>query len=313
MQYSYVHGYKISKLTLGTAALGMNYGISNKNGKPGFDQSINVLSCAYDYGINSIDTARTYNEAESIIGDFLSDQERKEYINLVTKFKISPENLFNKNNARAEVLRSVKCSLNALKLRTIPILLFHMDQHLPLHQVLEVLPGIFDDLKNEQLIDIGGVSVDHPSETQLFLEHSILEAFQVPVNIFDQELINKGILKRMKAEKRIVFVRSIFLQGLFFISPHELKGNLVNARQYVERLRELALTSGLSVHQLAFSYVRDIEGVTSMVFGAINEDQVKQNVNLLQGTPLTTEVKDSINSLFANIPDDIIRPKLWVF
>lgn len=311
MQYSEVHGYNISKLTLGTVALGLDYGISNYKGKPELKDSFEILTCALKEGINTLDTARSYGNAEQLIGDFLDSNEREQQTNIITKFTISLENLFNKEQAREEVYKSLLASRSFLKSERIPFCLFHMDRNLPIDQVLEILPAILTDLKHDGLIDIGGISVDHPNEVELFLEHPVIEAIQVPMNIFDIRLIKNGMLKRMYAENKIVFVRSIFLQGLFFMHPDHLKGNLVKAAEYIHILQNLAKRADMSISQLAFSYIRDMEGITSIVFGAVNAKQVKQNINLLQGNVINTEIRESIKTLFANMPEYIITPGLW--
>ena len=44
MDYSQIRGYTIPKLTLGTVALGMDYGISNTDGKPVDEKSLEIFS-----------------------------------------------------------------------------------------------------------------------------------------------------------------------------------------------------------------------------------------------------------------------------
>jgi len=311
MQYSNIQGYRISKLTLGTVALGLDYGVSNKEGKPARETSFKILSAAMDAGINTLDTARSYGDAEQLIGSFLMQNQSP--VNVVTKFKIRPDSLADKRKLRDEAYQSVRASLDQLHLDQVPVCLFHADRHLPLHQVIAVLPGIFEDLQKDGLIDIGGISIDHPGEVDLILQHPVIEAVQIPLNIFDLRLVKNGMIDRLRNLGKMIFVRSVFLQGLFFMPPADLKGNLVKAKKYIERLHQLARQADMAVDQLAFSFVRDIEGITSMVFGAVNEAQVNQNVQLLQGKALSSELSAQIYSSFTDIPEDIITPGLWSY
>lgn len=311
MEYSIVKGYMIPKLTLGTVALGMDYGIANTEGKPAREKSFEIFSAAFSLGINTIDTARTYGDAELLIGNFLSQDRTRPKTNLITKFVISNDNLANIELARKQVFESVKSSCSFLKLKQIPVCLFHKANGQNMEMLMEILPSIFEDLKNDGLIDLSGVSLYHPYGEEMFLEHPVFEAFQVPVNVFDQRIIRNGMLERMQKENKIVFARSVYLQGLFFLSPDELKGNLVNARPYILALHDLAKQAGMSIAQLAFSYVRDLDAITSIVFGATTELQVKENVKLLHGNKLPVKIKQSIESLFNNMPEDIITPGLW--
>lgn len=309
MQYADIQGYHISKLTLGTVALGLNYGISNKEGKPDGETSFEIFSTAMKAGINTLDTARIYGNAEQLIGNFL--KRNNSPVNVVTKFKIQPDSLADTGKLRDEVFQSIRTSLNYLKLEQVPFCLFHADRNLPLHKVATILPSIISDLQKDGLIDKGGISIDHPGEVELVLQHPVFEVVQIPLNIFDLRLIKSGMIDRLKENNKIIFTRSVFLQGLFFMSPADLKGNLVKAKKYIERLHDIAGKENMSIAQLAFSFVRDIEGITSIVFGAVNVAQVKQNVQLLNGEALSKELSTLINSSFTDVPEEIITPGLW--
>jgi len=311
MQYSTIKGYKISRLCLGTVALGMDYGITNIDGKPDWSQSMEVLSVANQLGINTFDTARGYGDAEHVIGGFLNEYENSDRINLATKFRISTENLFNKENARQEVYNSIRESQNFLKTTRIPFCLFHKGADQPIQETLEIVPAIFSDLKNDGLIDVAGISIYHPNEVEAFLEHDILEAMQVPINIFDLRLVNSGLLNRIHSENKIVFARSIFLQGLFFMSPADLSGNLAGAGKYILILQDIAKQAGMDIAQLAFTYIRDLEQITSIIFGATTAEQVRYNVNLLKCNSLDPAIKEAIETAFSDIPEEIITPGVW--
>ena len=55
---------KISKITLGTVQLGMNYGINNADGKPSEELASQVLGTAIAGGITSFDTSSDYGTRE---------------------------------------------------------------------------------------------------------------------------------------------------------------------------------------------------------------------------------------------------------
>src|SRR4051812_11809060 len=63
-----------SELTLGTAQLGIEaYGRTNVTGRPDGAVAAELIRTALDSGINCIDTARSYDRAESVIGMALKD------------------------------------------------------------------------------------------------------------------------------------------------------------------------------------------------------------------------------------------------
>lgn len=309
MQFSTIHGCRFSKLTLGTVAFGMDYGVSNKAGKPAPKTTFEILSAALEAGINTLDTARSYGDAEQLIGRYLT--ERQPSVNVVTKFKITPQSLSDGRRLKEEVYQRVRTSLAGLNLDKVQVCLLHSDRHLPWDKIERLLPAVLEDLQQDGLIGIGGISADHPREAELVLKHKAFEAVQIPLNIFDQRLIKSGMIDRLREQGKIIFARSVFLQGLFFMSPADLKGSLMKAEKYLEQLHQLAEQADMTIAQLAFSFVRDITGITSMVFGAVSPAQLNQNVQLLAGKALDSGLKAAIHSVFSEVAEDIITPGLW--
>lgn len=306
-----VQGLPVSMITLGTVALGKNYGISNDSGKPSTGESEAVLLAAMQAGINTIDTANDYGTAEQLIGDFLENHKPRKQAVAVSKFKISSKNLNNERLAREEAYQSVLSSLKLLRLERLPVCLYHKEIDVPVERLMEILPPIFASMQNDGLINTAGVSVYHPDELKVFSKSDIFRAFQVPMNVFDHRLIHAGVLLNLFKEEKIVFIRSIFLQGLFFMPPSKLTGNLLPAVKYLGGLKNIADSEGISIAQLAFSFVRDTVGVTSLVFGAINAHQVKENVTLLNGPALSEKAIAGIEKLVAGMPGEIIIPGKW--
>lgn len=300
----------ISPLTLGTVALGMEYGISNMEGKPGNAKAIEIIKKAVDLGVNTFDTARHYGDAEKIIGSYCR-QESDHTASIVTKFRISNENLDDPEAARREVYESVKQSLDELNPGSIDIALFHKRPGQPLDKILKILPSILRSLQSDGLIGKGGVSVFHPSEAGFCVPFEEIEVIQAPINLLDQRLIHCHTLSRLMDHDKIVFARSIFLQGLLFLDCNSLSNELTEAGSYIRALKKLADKAGMSMAQLAFSFVRDIPGITSMIFGAVNTTQVQDNVSLFQSPALPGHIREEIENKFRNVPEKIITPALW--
>ena len=57
----------ISKITLGTAQLGMNYGITNVNGKLDYNAALKILNYAWKNGINTFNTAPWYGNSKKLL------------------------------------------------------------------------------------------------------------------------------------------------------------------------------------------------------------------------------------------------------
>ena len=72
-----------NKIAIGTAQFGLNYGVSNQNGKVDSDGIQSILNFAHDNNINTLDTAKGYGNSEKSIGDYLNVT--KKNWNIITK------------------------------------------------------------------------------------------------------------------------------------------------------------------------------------------------------------------------------------
>jgi aryl-alcohol dehydrogenase-like predicted oxidoreductase len=299
-----------SKLTLGTVQLGMNYGIANKIGKPNADESYDILVAALHGGINTVDTSIDYGKSEKIIGEFIK-RKKDNNLNIVTKFNLVNNNSINLNQIRKEIYEQVNSSLNTLGIEKIPVYLFHQGKDQDMESYAEPVSLVLSELKKDGLISVGGISLYNPHDVHFILENREFQAVQIPVNIFDQRLIVDGSLVKMKETNKIVFARSVYLQGLFFLNPADLTGNLISAFPYLQKLKILSEEVGMTIHEMSFSFVRDLFGISSIVVGAENVTQVNDNIKLLDAPVLNPEFRSKISNIFKDVPKTVITPALW--
>ena len=282
---------KLTKLTLGTAQLGQVYGIANITGKPSERIAHSILSTALDQGIKCIDTAPIYGNSEEIIGNYLYYHPKN--CEVVTKL---PHCNFENGHSFKEVYPVVKSWLNTS--------LYNLKAtYIPMYLVRDVsqLDIIYDSLcklKKERLIGKIGVSVYEPKELLDALKYPEIEVFQVPINLFDHRFIPY----LPKLEGKLVFARSIFLQGLFFTDKTD---------KYVSKLEEICVEYHVSVKEAAVNFVSDLRYVTSLIIGMETTEQVRDNIHLIKSMPMTIELRDVIHKEFADMPLDVIDPRRW--
>ena len=77
MQHTEINGLKISKITLGTVQLGLNYGINNAEGQPSKELAGEILSAAVKGGITSLDTSSDYGTSEKVLGEYFAEHREK--------------------------------------------------------------------------------------------------------------------------------------------------------------------------------------------------------------------------------------------
>ena len=303
---------KLSKYTLGTVQLGLNYGIANFNGKPDYNSSINILEYAWNKGINVFDTAPVYGNCEEIIGSFIESRTKNELKKIVIISKL-PQVSINGNYSFKEIYNYIKQklseSLNALNINKMPIYLLHHPSDIYLKEGLVI--DCLSQIKKEGLIERIGISCYNPKEIEAALKFKEINVIQVPVNIFDHRLLKSGFLKKLKSRGYLIFGRSIYLQGLFFISPNDLPKNLKSAKEPLIKLRAIAKEFDIEIDKLALLFVRDQPEITSLIIGAEKLEQLKRNLELFKELALSKEIYTRIINEFSNLSEKIINPQLW--
>lgn len=298
MKYIQIGSQKLSALSLGTVQLGMNYGIANTSGKPNETESYEMLRSALDGGITSLDTARAYGNSEEVIGGFLRQYEG-EVPFITTKIpKIEGE-----TEAEVEkfVLSSVETSLENLGVDRVNCVMLHVTADIAAHG--DYTAKALESLVKHGYTDLVGASVYQSTEIDEMLKSDVYTATQVPMSIFDQRLIASGALNKLKERNVTVFVRSVFLQGLFFLDPDSITDPILKeqAQGRIRLLRNLAEREGMTVAELAIAFIRDLDGVSSLVLGSDTGEQVRQNIGYFEAPAISEETVSLIKKEFADV------------
>ncbi|MDF2723755.1 MAG: aldo/keto reductase [Paenibacillus sp.] len=310
----------LSKLTLGTVQLGMPYGIHNGGGMPSEADSFELLRQARDSGITSYDTAAAYGGSEALLGKFFSSEAAGEHSDksepplITTKIHLKPERDAGGSDIERAIREQLEQSLTRLRLSTLPIVMLHNPQ------VMESfgahVTAAFKTMRREGLIGCAGISVSRNAADEYetlwpYLRDDTYEAVQIPMNLWDHRPLQNGCVAMLGEAGKAVFVRSVFLQGLFYMKEEDLPPALQLAREPLVLLRRLCERYGVSIAQAAVSFIRDMPGVSSLVIGAEKTEQVLDNVRLVSGPPLQEEMREEILACFGDIPEFVITPPLW--
>lgn len=190
------------RLALGTVQFGLAYGISNQTGQVGDNELDDILMLARQLGIDTLDTAQAYGNAESRLGS-------RETADFALVDKLAPGIL------ATDVVASVDNSLMTLARPKLDGLLLHRSQ--------DASPALFEQLTAlQQQGKVGriGVSVYSPQELEHWLASGYpLQLVQLPANLLDQRFLRTGWLDKLQALGCEIHVRSLFLQGLLLMQP----------------------------------------------------------------------------------------------
>ena len=288
----------ISPMTLGTVQLGMNYGIANGGGKPNETQSFSVLAAALRGGVDTLDTARAYGDSEQVIGRFLKTWDGPTP-NIVTKIRKlegdTPKEL------ERFATESVEQSLQNLGVSKVSAIMLHGAKDPLIHgkACADAVKALIDHGYTDRV----GVSVYTARDIQSMLPYDVFSVTQVPISIFDQRLLQSGSVEALRQRGYSVFVRSVFLQGLFFLNPDEITDPILleHAAPKIRLLRSIAQQLGMTVAQLAIAFMRDQAGITSLVLGAETPAQVTENLTYFDTPRLSAETVSDLEKEFKDV------------
>ena len=298
MKYIDVKGHKLSALSLGTAQLGMNYGVANNNGQPSLEASFDIMNAALDSGITSFDTARDYGNSEDVIGAFLR-QHKGEKPFITTKIWHFQGETY--ADVEKYVVTELENSLKRLGVDRVNNVMLHSTEDIL--KFGDKAAKAMRSLVDRGYTDLIGASVYTNEDVEHVLRFPEYDSIQVPMSIFDQRLIHTGAIEKLSEAGVTVFVRSVFLQGLFFMDPDAMTEPVFveEVAPRVRKLREYAEREGMSVGELAITFIRDLPGVASLVLGADNPDQVRANVKYFDMKPISEETTAALHRDFYEV------------
>ncbi len=296
--------FPISRIGLGTAQFGEDYGYSKK-----LDQSqVNaILNAASDAGINFLDTARDYGDSESKIGAYM--QESKRTFVVGTKLaRIDEETSKDEARIRFILSDSMIRSKEALNTNRIQLLLLHQtDEYIVKNDKFwSALKGLKKLMPNFAIKF--GVSVYDPEPTREMISRhgEDIDCVQAPYNVVDRRF---EALKELFQENAIVFVsRSTFLKGALVEDrlPDELKG-LEPVRN---KLKELSKKTSLSVSNILTSFVLGAPFVDCTLIGARSVEQLRENLALSESRQELLSIRSELAALELKDPF-LIDPRQW--
>ncbi len=281
-----------SRLALGTVQFGLDYGINNKNGKVRYSEVLKILSSAKKSGIDTLDTAAAYGDAETVIGNAIRDT--------------GTFNIVSKTSAVISVSESLERTLANLQADSLYGYLYH-----DVRQYYDNKNG-YNDLKKLQesgKINKIGFSLYHTSDLETLLQDQVkFDLVQVPYNIFDTRFANHfSALKDLGVE---IHTRSAFLQGLFFRNPNDLSDHFKSVKEILERLHKLSSNENLSVSALCLCFCLLNDAICKVVIGVDSDDNFRENIHSLDDVEKVRSLLPVLRE-FTVSDEKIILPFNW--
>ena len=135
------------------------------------------------------------------------------------------------------------------------------------------------------------------------------DIIQIPINILDNRLYCDGTLKELHQLKILIQARSVFLQGLFYLSEKRWKNSYPKAYDSLIKLKELAKIVKLSLPEFSLAWVNSIREVSEIIIGVENREQLLQNIFFFKKKVNDNVFKEAIKINFRN--EKILNPAKW--
>lgn len=310
-----IQGRPARKLVLGTAQLGMSYGITNQTGQPNQQCAEDLIKTAISSGVLHIDTARAYGNSEEVIGTALKDgwNGRAQIITKLSTLQGCPASA-SPSVVNAFVDSSIYHSCSALAMQKLDAVMLHRASHLN-----DWDGAAWSRLREHQangLIKVLGVSVQSPAELELALASEHVELIQMPFNVLDwrwDELIS--LVVAAKSDKKLtIHVRSALLQGLLVSNDKEHWD-----RAYVKHSEAVMTwlstqtqkTSSLSTAEFCLRYVKSLDWIDGIVVGMESLQQLSDNVATFCRPDFTMQEIESICAERPQLEENSLNPACW--
>lgn len=249
-----------------------------------------LLNAAYRSGVRTLDTAAAYGDSQQVIGRHLKEHPDQQWT-IVTKISLDDDSI--------RTTESICLALG----RDPDVVLSHT--RVSSRSQAERFLGVKDSFPDIRLgLSIYGI--DDAFEAFEFLTPQIV---QLPLNLLDQRAKHNGLLRRLHDSGIEVHVRSVFMQGAFFLSDDEFASRFPSAVEARHKLRHLATDVGLSLPELSLLYAASQRTVAKIVVGAEHPSQLAPHFDTLS-KQLAADVIAEIEQIdFHN--REVIDPRLW--
>ncbi len=293
----------MNSLVLGTAQLGLHYGIANKTGQPDQTAATAIVREAWEGGIHEFDTAQGYGISELVLGKALSKLSLSEKVRVISKLDPDVEHL-----SRTDMSDALEQSLTTLGVPYLSGLMLHRE-HLLSHWD-KGLAEILSDFVSSGRVKHIGVAVYSPDKAIKALKTNGIDMVQLPTNVLDRRFEKEGVFQLADKKKKKIYIRSVFLQGLILMDIKEIPEGMAFAMPVLKKLESISVDSGLSRQEIALGYIKAEMPNSKVVFGADTPEHVKENLACWERTTpssLTSEVKKH----FDDVDEKILNPSLW--
>ncbi|MFT3748145.1 MAG: aldo/keto reductase [Agriterribacter sp.] len=313
MEYRFLggSGLKVPVLSFGTATFGGGNAFFKAWGSTQVDEAKRLIDICLEAGVNLFDTADVYSNgmSEEILGKAIEDKQRdKLLISTKTTFTFG-DDPNNQGSSRYHILKQIEGSLKRIGTDYIDIYHMHgFDGNTPVEETLKVLDELVQSgkvryiaasnfsgwhlMKSQAVADKYGWNRYVAHQVYYSLANREYEWELMPLGI-DQKVgaiiwspLSAGRLGGKYGRNKPIPKEGRVAQGGSPVPEMVIKEEIFY--NTTDMLQVIAGETGKTVAQVALNWLLQRPTVSSIITGARNEEQLKQNLDAT-GWNLTTE------------------------
>jgi aryl-alcohol dehydrogenase-like predicted oxidoreductase len=286
----------VERLALGTAQLGLPYGVANRGARVSSVEARRIVDRASAAGVTTLDTAMSYGDSEGRLGDIGVQRWR-----VVSKLPAVPD----LGHRTSRWIRDrIRDSLQQLRIEKLYGLLLHKPGQL-LEANGQLVYEALRDSQDEGLVHKIGISIYDPTELASLNGRYAFNLIQAPLSVMDRRFADTGWLSRCSEKAMEVHVRSIFLQGLLLMQPQDLPRRFARWRPLWNAWHGWLAESGLTPVQACVRHVLSHTGVSKIIVGVDSTRQLDEVLAAFGGPPLVA------SSHLQSVDPNLIDPSRW--
>lgn len=291
----------IDRIGLGTVQFGLDYGVSNTEGQTTLEEVGRILNFADSKGIKYLDTSPSYGQSEKSLGALARNNNS---FKIVTKTGKTASGAIDQS-VIVSLEREFQLSLARLSRESVYGLLVHSSK--AIHQI--GASSLFDwltGLKEKGLVQKIGVSVYDEKDIRKLLRHVQVDIIQLPINLFDQRLLQSGAIHKLKQAGIEIHARSIFLQGLLLMDLSNLPSYFDPFKIHLAKFTRFLERHSLTPLEACLGFALSLDEIDVILCGVNNLKQLQEVARI------ATKTYDS--SIFAELGNNdpaLLNPALW--
>ena len=265
-----------------------------------------------ELGLNFIDTAPNYGQAEAVIGEVGAKQFASP-LQVIIETKageyIAPDDVLTRDFSEANIRRSVSESQRQLQVDVIDVLLLHSPtpEEFGNGEPLDCCRRLRDEGKVRFIgVSVGGGT----DEAVMLIRSGKVDVLQVDFNLLRPQMADE-VFPLAQAEGVGIVVRQPLASG--FLTGRIREDHVfaaddyrsMSAREHIARAARrakefeplVAAASAASLPELALRYILSFDAVSTVIAGAMNREEVERNLDVSDKGSLPPEVVEEIRAI----------------